>query len=402
MGEMMVARQPIFDRKLGVYGYELLYRGASEFTAGVMDVRNSAQSIVNVLLEFGLNDLVGDRRAFVNIDQELLLSGTVGALPQDRVVIELLETIEPTEEVKEAIRQLRALGYTIALDDFVPGAPSETLIPFVNILKVDLLAVTPEQAEKCVQLHRRPGLMLLAEKIETDEVRAKCVAHGYDLLQGHFLCRPQLRRSDRQVAPSTLQVFNLIGKLQDPDVTLRDVEEAVASDMALTYRLLKFVNSATYAPVETISSLRQALLILGLQTVMSVAVLISLSEISQRPVELVRTGLIRAKMCEQLARLTGLGNPDHFYLVGLLSLLDAFLCRPIEEALEELPISAQMRSSLVDPECDHPFAAALRCVTAFESGAWDRVAFGELSPENIGLAYRNALKSSAQISKAAA
>ncbi|MBI5170870.1 MAG: HDOD domain-containing protein [Candidatus Eisenbacteria bacterium] len=371
--EVFAARQPIFDRQRRVAGYELLYRASerNRYEGGDPEVV-SALSLERTLLGFGLRTLIGDRVAWINATRGLLVRGHWELLPPGSTVIELLETIEPDAEVIAACRRLRDAGYRIALDDYRHSDAMRPLLELAEWVKVDFRGQPRVERHILERDLRRRGHRLLAEKIETHEEHVEAMESGYELFQGFFFCRPEMMRM-RDVAPNRIVFLRLLRAVNGTSLDLGLVEELVQQDVSLSMKLLRFLHSAANAWAAEVTSIRQALLILGERQIRRWVSLVAVFGLARgKPGELVVVALTRARFAEHLAALAGLeARSDDLFLAGLLSVADALTDQPLEAALEPLGLSAEVREALLVGA--PPIGPVLRLVLAWELGAWDVV-----------------------------
>lgn len=340
-----VARQAIFDRRLNVIGYELLYRDSHENRARFDDVTQaSAQTMLNAFVEIGLDNLVGNVPVFVNMSADFLLGNYPIPLPPDRTVIEVLENVPITPALIDSLRDLRARGFRIALDDFVLTEETRPLLSVAQIVKVNVLDVPRDQIAAQFAELKPFGVTLLAEKISTHDEHVFLRNLGFYYFQGYFLEMPQITRASR-MPHDRAKLLRLLAKLYDQRLDLRSIEGLVAAEIGLGVRLLKLANSSATARGVQIGSLQQAMSRLGVQQVAALIVLILASGFDDKPLELTRHVLIRARMCELLAREATI-PPDEMFTAGLLSLLDAVLDRPLTEIIDQLPLSTLVREAL--------------------------------------------------------
>jgi EAL and modified HD-GYP domain-containing signal transduction protein len=340
-----VARQAIFDRRLDVVGYELLYRDSEENRARFDDVTQaSAQTMLNAFVELGLDTLVGKVPAYVNMAADFLLGNYPIPLPPERTVIEVLENIPVTPQLIEALKGLRARGFKIALDDFILTEESRPLLSVAHIIKVSLLGVPHDELAAQVAALKPSGAILLAEKISTHEELVLARNLGFYYFQGYFLEMPVVTRTKR-MPHDRAKLLRLLAMLYDQKLNLRAIEGLVAAEVGLGVRLLKLASSTAMARGTPIGSIQQALARLGVQQVAALIVLILASGFDDKPLELARQVLIRARMCEVLAR-SATVPADEMFTAGLLSLLDAILDRPLAEILDQLPLSPLIREAL--------------------------------------------------------
>jgi c-di-GMP-related signal transduction protein len=260
--QLCLARQAIFDARGRVFGYELLYRATSEAQYASEGGDHAAASVLSTATgAVGLDVLTGRKRAFINVTRNVLLSGA-SLLPPKAVVVELLESVQVDREVIDVCRSLKESGYAIALDDFVAGSEAEALLPYAAFVKVDVLNTTPaERAALAARLKPR-GLKLLAEKVETAEIVAASKAEGYEFFQGYFFLKPTMHVA-RRVPESQITYLRLLAALSRNDLTFNDLENLVKSDVSLSYRVLRTINSSAFALRREVTSIRQALIMLG-------------------------------------------------------------------------------------------------------------------------------------------
>ena len=379
MHEKFIARQPIFDDKLKLFGYELLFRSSSE---NVFRPQKAASDslIVDSTSLFGLQSLTGHAKAFINLDLVALQRGTARLLPPDQVILEILESIAPTQEVVQLCAELCNEGYALALDDYVGHPKWEPLLPLVKFLKVDFRACDPPARAAIATRHRaKPGadadsggMRLLAEKIENNEDLLEARALGYTFFQGYFFCKPSTL-SAREIPGNKLNCLRLLHLVASPDFSYDAVEELLKTDPALVYKLLRYLNSWLVAIRGEIHSIREAIALLGEKEFRRwISVLAVVAMASDKPHELIRTALTRAFFCEVLAKLlpTPTQSSDLF-LMGLLSVTDAILDRPMEQVLASLPIAPEVRAALCG--ATNQYRDVYEVLLAYERADWPRM-----------------------------
>lgn len=377
-----VARQPLFDRRGRVGGYELLYRATSNATgAARSDSVATSSTIVTAFMELGLSTIVGTARAWINVTEDLLCSDLLELLPPERVVLEVLETIEPTVEVMGAIDHYRALGYRLALDD-VDSDPASELVARVHALKLDLRAIGIDRIEPVLRALPQGSHELVIEKVETHEELEYCRSLGFDLYQGWVFGRPELA-SGKRLSSATLARVQLVAALRDSEVELSQLEQLVLQDVTLSYRLLTFINSAHVALPRRVESMREAIVLLGLHKVRNWATLLLLTDMDPGRPDLVESSVTRARMCELLATEASL-RPDTAFTVGLLSRLDALLGVPLAQILDGLPLAAEVSAGLLGTGA---YGTLLDDVSAYERGDFE---LARLPADDLATAYREA------------
>jgi c-di-GMP-related signal transduction protein len=373
--ELYVARQPIFDCRLNVCAYELLFRSGLDGGFDGEEAGSATSKVINAI--FYSPDgpaLLGGKPAFINFERELLVSKSAAILPPATTVIEILETVRADAELVAACRDLRARGYRIALDDFDPSA-SDALTPVADILKIDFRATSrAEQRALAARYGRRAEM--LAEKVETGEEFHSAAAAGYRYFQGYFFARP-VTAAMREVPGFKMNYLRILQKVRAPELDMSGLAALITREPVLCYKLLRFVNSALFAPSYPIGSIRQALAYAGeteIRRWLSVILLVDLA--SDRPQELVGLALMRARFCELLAPHAGLASrAGDLFVLGMLSLLDAILGCEMEELVGRLSLPPDIGAALLGrAEQMSGIAALWDLVLAYESVAWDRVA----------------------------
>ena len=368
MPDAFVARQPIFNPKLEVVGYELLFRGegyANDVAMIANPERATATVVLNALTELDLGRLVGSRTAWVNISREFVTGGLAHALPSGLVGLEIPETEQFDDEMLGALGELKQKGYKLALDDFRYREGSEALLELFDVVKLNINELGREQLSELVQRLRPYEGKLVAEKLSTQADHEFCVAAGCDLLQGYFFCRPAVACT-RGIAANRLALLQVAAVLNDPDVQLEQIEQLIVHDVALSFRLLRYVNSAFFGLRGDVRSIGQALALLGLENVKRWATLSVLASIDDKPTELTVTALIRARFCELAGEPLGIASPAELFTLGLFSVLDAMMDAPMVDVIASLPLATEMREALVSHRGKR--GLLLECVAGLETG----------------------------------
>ena len=369
-----VARQPILDQDGRVFGYELLYRAnASDKTCTAGGDLAAARGLTDALLAIGLDTLTNGAPAFINFNRALLVNRAAELLPQNDVVIELREDIPVDDEVIEACRQLHGKGYALALDDYDPESGADALLPYVKFVKIDVLSADAAVWVPLGQRLASSNVRLVAERIETAEQAAEARASGYTLFQGYYFCRPATQ-SARALPARRLAYLNLFAALNRPDLTIGALEDLVKRDVSLTVRLLRSVNSAAFTFGPEIHSVRHALVLLGIEHVRKWASVWAMAGLNNGGVpELVSMALLRARSCEIIGSAwSGPDAGDELFLLGLCSLLDAMLDKPMKTVVPGLHLSPGIRNALLGQT--NVARSILDAVIAHERGQWDQAA----------------------------
>ena len=386
-----VARQPVYDRDLNVVAYELLFRsGAAAESAVVIDAQAATgEAALTAVADIGLDVLVGGRRALVNVSRSFLLGEQVLALPPDRVGLEVLESVEPDGQVIARLHELIGRGYQIVLDDFVLTRHTRKLLPVSAYVKLDVKAQDEQGIARDVARLGTHPVRLIAEKIERPDEFDMCRAMGFHYFQGFVFGVPQLM-TGRRIRAGRPTVLTLLNALARPDVSVAELEAIIVQDIGLSVTLLRYMNSAAVGLVRRISSIRDAIVFLGTDTIRSFAYLVSLTAHSQQPTELARIGMVRAKMMELLGSAAGSADRATHFTVGLLSVADALLAVPMDALIAELDeLAPHVTRALVAREGD--LGALLRLIEHYELGRPEQIDSGT-SPLVVRDAYLRAVE----------
>jgi c-di-GMP-related signal transduction protein len=392
-----LARQPILDREQSTYAYELLFRSGPENFFRGDDLDTASCHAIDFSLLFGSSELTSGHFAFVNCTRNILLRDVVTVLPRDRVVIEVLENVLADQETLAACARLHRAGYRIALDDYVPTPDTLRLLPFADMVKVDILATDAAGQAAIAADMRRRGIRLLAEKVETREQFHLSQRLGYHYFQGYFFCRPETLTM--QDIPSSKLAYVQVLSIANQDLfDVNKLEQAISREPSLCYRLLRYLNSAAFG-LFPVRSIRHALALLGQREIRKwVSIVVALSLSSNRPEELIYSALVRARCCEVLATLCREDSGGAF-IVGMMSLMDAILDRPMEIVISQLPLTADCKNALLGGA--NPLGNLLRVAICCERGAWEEIsafASGSGIPETAILdIHREACRWSSEI-----
>jgi EAL and modified HD-GYP domain-containing signal transduction protein len=373
MLDVFVARQPIFDRSRRTFAYELLFRDGRTDTYVAPDPDQASLRVLDAaFFLIGPEQITGGKPAFVNFTRDTLVKGYAAIVPSPSIVIELLETVEPDPEVLEACASLRRAGHLVALDDVVQGAVPPALLEVVDIVKVDFLLNGPRERRELAQEYRPRGLRLLAEKVETEEDWRQALDAGYDYFQGYFFSRPVIM-ARKDVPPLRTNLLKLLHEINRPDVEVAHVEAIIKREVSLTLKLLTYMNLAGFGFRQKVTSVRQALLLLGTHGLRKWASVVALADAgTDKPFELVVTSVVRAKLCERLAsRALRDDLADDGFFLGLFSMLDVLFGRPLQEVLDTVPVAEHVRNALLGE--DGPLRRLFEVAVAYERGEWAEV-----------------------------
>lgn len=371
--DVYVARQPIFDDRGEIFGYELLYRAGVEGSYQSDDGDQATISVIsNSTFVFGVNTLAGAGRAFINFTRASLINDYARVLPPESVVIEILEDVEVDDEVIAACRRLKNGGYMLALDDFIVNGPTQALIGLADIVKVDFAVYGPFQRRRIAGMLLPRGVKLLAEKVETAADAQQAHDFGYSYVQGYFFAKPELNASIQAPGfkPDRLE---LLRELNRDEPRLDTVETLFRHDPALSYKLIRYLNTAAFGLRSPVTTVRQAVVYLGQAGLRTWATVLILADAgADHPFELIVTSVVRGRFCELVGMATGYSSRRHdLSLLGLFSLIDVILRRPMAEALDGVPLPPDVLLALRGQ--DSSLSPILNLARAYERADWDDV-----------------------------
>ena len=349
---IQIGRQAIFDRELKVFAYELLYRDASGRCNIVDGDQASSRTLLNAFLDVGLDRITGPHKAFINLTRHFFVDAPTIPFDQDQVVLEILEDVEVDAPLLAGIVQMTAQGFELAMDDYNFQPQLAPILPLVQYIKVEIDADGLPELAAHIPALRATGAKLLAEKVETAEQFEQLKAMGFDYFQGYFFARPNLVKSDR-VSENGAMVMQLMARLNDPDVPMDEVVRLVSRDPGLSFKILRYINSAAIGLRTEVDSIQRAVVLMGLQRIRAWASLFAMAGLDGRPTELLNLGLLRANLCEYLCRLCHKGEPETAYTVGLLSILDAIMAKPMSTVLDELPLPHEIKLAIAGHDGDY-------------------------------------------------
>ncbi|MFC1537915.1 EAL and HDOD domain-containing protein [Candidatus Latescibacterota bacterium] len=371
--DVYVARQPIFNKRLKVFAYELLFRVGQEnvFTDVDGDVATSSV-ITDSFLVIGMESLTRGRKAFINFTQNLLMDETATILPKNDIVIEILENIIPSKGIITACKKLRDLGYTLALDDFVFEPKFLPLIKLADIIKVDFTLSDEKERRDIVRKFAPTGIKFLAEKVESQEEYEKAVEMGYSYFQGYFFSKPVII-SSKDIPGSKIAQLKILQEVNRPEIDFDNIEDIIKSDVSIMFKLLKFINSAFFSFSTEIHSIKQALVLLGVREFRKWVTLIILRGLaSDKPEEILVTSLVRARFCELIAKDGHIEDrSSDLFFMGIFSMIDTLMNRPMQEILDGLPLPDDIKGALLKEE---GFLLDLfELILAYERADWDSI-----------------------------
>jgi EAL and modified HD-GYP domain-containing signal transduction protein len=361
--DVFICRQPIYNRQLTVVAYAVLLQ--PEAVQGAQSYVATSQMLEYAFIDIGLQAIVGQTRAYVQLTRGFLLLDYASIFPPQRVILEIPPDTLVDAELLAALRALSRQGYTTTLPDVLVHTHLQPLVNMAEVIILDLGAHEPAAVQEHVAQLRPYAVKLLARGVDTPEDFALCRTLGIEYVQGYFFCQPDVVQGQR-VSTNRLPLMQLLAEITHPEAEFETIEAVIRCDVSLSYKLLRLINSSFFGLSRTITSIRQALLLLGMKQVTTWANLMLLAGVDDKPHELTVTAMIRARMCDLLAQAMRQKNTDTFFLVGLLSILDAVMDRPMQDILPALPLADEINRALLHHEgrC----GAALHAVLAYERG----------------------------------
>lgn len=375
LDSFFVARQPVFDVDKGIWGYELLFRNSAE--SNVADVGDEDAATSQVIADgFGLieDDIEEGQRLLVNFPRNMLLEGAADFLPSEVCVVEILEHVQPEPDVIEVLKKLKEQGYVLALDDYIGQEGFEPFIELADIVKVDCLELDPEGLANIAGNLKPLGVTLLAEKVEDNEMFNRCRELGFELFQGFFFSRPEIILG-KKMSTNNLNRMQLLKSISGDTFEVDDLTQAINSDVSISYRLLKFMNSPTFGLPNKINSIQQAITLIGYKKLAGWLRMILLSDMCSGPAgsELAFLSIKRAKFFELICRDLKQCpvSAESMFMLGLFSLLDVLLGRPMCELMDELPVEKDLVLALTGKKSEA--ALYLDLVKALEKADWEKL-----------------------------
>jgi len=377
---IFVGRQPILDVNGDIYGYELLYRNSHKnFFPNVNPEQATIGLLVNTFLTIGIEKIAGNCLSFINFTGELLAQDIFSSLDPEQVVIEVLENVEITPSLLTKLRLLKETGFMIALDDFIlqeQYSVHSELFEIVDFIKVDYVNTTPtERVEIEKHIKQYPSLIMLAEKVETEEQFNAAKASGYKLFQGYFFSKPEIITGIE--IPSNVSLhFKIIERLHTEPPNIDEITELIMHDISLSYKLLRLINTLAFGATKRISSIKQAIVLIGLRETKRWVQVLALREMGTGPGNgrtqaLADYSLTRAKMCELLAKHDGKKNPEEYFFAGMFSLIDVIMNSDWKTILNLIPLSDEVALTVKGLQTE--ITPYLQLAEAVERFDWQRV-----------------------------
>lgn len=396
--DIFVARQPIFTSDKKLFAYELLFRLSLDNVFPNIDGSVATSGVLaNTFFSLGLNDILSGKPGLINFTGDLLLKQTPLLFPKAHIIIEVLEDIEPEPEIIEALKSFKSKGFRIALDDFVYDQKFSEMIELCDMIKFDIMA-TP--LDTLVPILNSIGnelkhITLLCEKVETHQEFKQAKAMGFKLFQGYFFSKPEVI-SNKGLAANQISNLKLLNEISKHDPALDVIEGMIKNDVAISFKLLTFINSAYFSRPIAIDTIKDAITFLGTQELKKFISVVVVAGINpDKPNELIRFSLIKARMCEQCAHIIRTRfTPEELFTVGLFSTMDAILNMPMKDILQKIALSEKIKSALLGK--DRIFNQLNDLITNFEQGQWAHTRFRADKDskliQNLPAFYMDALK----------
>lgn len=394
--KVFTARQPIFNKARKVVAYELLYRDSEKnfFPQGIPGDVATSKLLVNTLLNMDIDEVTEEKPALINFPESILKSSFSDLVPSKKIIIEILETVEPNDETYEFIRKLFHKGYRIALDDFVFKPEWERFFKFVRLIKIDIMQTPLDEIRELIpKIKAQKNIKLLAEKVETYEEYEACKEAGFDFFQGYFFCKPEMIHSTGANLSSHLlvQIYNEASK---EDANLKKICSLFSQEPELSCKLLMYLNRVSGRQIESLS---QGVSYLGIENIRKFSSLLITAEIApKKPKELVKLSIVRSRFCELIAAHSLHGkDKEKAFMAGLFSNLDALLDRHMCEIVSELPIHEDVKSALLNQE-SNDIGLILSLSISYQRAEWDKVkmearAVG-IPEQKLALCYKKAMQ----------
>lgn len=386
--DIFVARQPIFDKENNVVAYELLFRNSYDNKYTDKDGDNATLSVINNLYTLGINNITGGKYAFINFTENLLKDNIIPPFPPNTLVIEILENVEPCDDLILRCKELKNQGYIIALDDFVFHKKYNKLIELADIIKVDFTITKGNERKDIFKKVNSKNIKFLAEKVETIEEFNEATELGYSYFQGYYFSRPVIL-SGKDIPQNKFANFKILEELNNKEIDIENLAKLILSDVSISFKLLKLMNSTLFGLRHKITSIKYAISLLGEKNVLKWLYIVLIRSLGDdKPDALINLSLIRARFAELLSMKMGLENKRYdAYITGMLSVIDVILNKPIEEIVTDLCLSDEVKQALLDEE--NILNSIIKLITFYEKGVWDKVDLylQKLNIDNIDLTH---------------
>lgn len=370
------ARQPILDVNKKLYAYELLFRDSIDNVFPEIDGDEATSKMIEASkFNMGISDFTGSKPAFINFTLETLKQGYPEMLTNEEVVIEILETVKPGKKLLGICKDLHSKGYTIALDDYEHQSVWSHFYPYIKIIKIDIQQTNFKETQQVIEaIKNHPHIELLAEKVETYQEYDQALQLGFKYFQGFFFAKPEMVKT-KNLSPSQLAMAELLYETSKPDLDLTSITSIFERDVSLSYKLLRYANSAMFRRHSEISTIKQALVILGSSELKRfLGLMFAVTANPDKPTELIKLAMTRAKFCELVAEDLNAQIDDSIaFLTGLLSMIDAILDEELAVVLDKLPLANEIKEPLLTRK--GVMAAIIKLVEFIEHAQWEKTNF---------------------------
>ncbi|MBS4804325.1 MAG: EAL domain-containing protein [Clostridium sp.] len=348
--DIFIARQGIYDLNEKVVAYELLYRNSikNKYDIEIEDEKATYQVIDNIS-SFGLDVLTENKKAFVNFSEQVIKDNVATLLPKDNVVIEVLETVNPSQEIINKLTALKELGYSIALDDVVSLDYVKKFVGIVDIVKIDFILCDKQEIKEVVFFCKKNNIKVLAEKIETKEDLFEAKNLDCDYFQGYYYSKPSVFLG-KDISIKNTSIFMLLVELVRENYNLDKVDYIMKTDLALTYKFLRFINSSYFNFLQEIKSIKQAIMLIGRGELRKWLSILTVSEMSPQNEEYTKNIIIRARLCEEIASAINLKDSSSAFMVGLFYNIDEMIDKDIHYVVKTLPLNKDVKRALLGEE----------------------------------------------------
>jgi len=367
------ARQPILDKSKKLFAYELLFRdGINNVFPGIDGDEATSKMIEASQFNMGISDFTGSKPAFINFTLQTLSQGYPEMLTPDEVVVEILETIKPGKKLLALCKDLHKKGYTLALDDYEHQSVWVHFYPYIKIIKIDIRqSGLDEIKEVLTAVKDHPHIKMLAEKVETYEEYNQMLQLGFDYFQGYFFAKPEMIKT-KSLSPSQIAMAELLYETSKTALDLNSITNVFERDVSLSYKLLRYANSAVFKRRNEISTIKKALVILGSGELKRfIGLMFAVTANPDKPSELINLAMTRAKFCELVAQdIRSQLDISIAFLTGLLSMIDAILDEEMATVLDKLPLSKDIKDPLLTKK--GVMAVLIKLVEFIEQADWDK------------------------------
>ncbi len=389
MQDIFIGRQPIYNRNLGVYAYDMFFSDGNENNAGqnVNEDAAASQVILNTFMNMGLDNLVGTSMVCINISERLLLNADKLPLPPNQVILHIQPDININEDTLAALQRLKKAGFTLALEGFLDTSNFDELLKFIDIFNLDMHLYSKKENLSRLKKMKKLNIKVLAEKVETLDEYEEYMDLGFDYFQGYFLSEPRILKG-KTLETNKLSIMQLLSTLHSNDSDASAIEDALTCDLTLSYKLLKLMNSAFFNLPSNVESIKRATVLLGRKKITSWATMLALSSMNDQPTALINIAMVRAKTCELLAIKLGLENEDQFFTTGMFSALDILMQRPLDSLISPLPLTDEVKQAILHHK--GRLGIALKCSLLLETSSAAKLSVKGITKAELSALYLEA------------